>query len=336
MNNSPRLLAFGQLASDYILTHTGKSHLEIPGGEAVYCAAGMRSQGEFPSICARIGEMYPQQWLNRFNSLGISTAGVIVHPDVTDTVRFFAYLSQDTYTQDSPLSHFARLNTELPKALLGYTNPVEQTDSQLQAGIRFIRSTEIPELCLDAQAAHLCPMDYISFYNILHALKQNGFHTISIDPGLGMMNALFFNAFADLVRDVTIFHTNETRLKQLFFGQTEDIWEMAQAVAQWGPEIVVIRSGNQGQYLLDNASKIKWLVPAYPNQLKDAIGAGSVFCGAFLADYLQHFDPLKACLTGSITASFAIEGFGPFYILNTLPELIGMRFEKLHQMVQRV
>ncbi len=76
---------------------------------------------EFPCICARIGEFFPQPWLERFNSLGISTSGVLVHPDVTDTVRFFAYLSEETYTQDSPLSHFARLNMELPKALLGYT-----------------------------------------------------------------------------------------------------------------------------------------------------------------------------------------------------------------------
>ncbi len=109
---------------------------------------------------------------------------------------------------------------------------------------------------------------------------------------------------------------------------------MAQEVAQWGPEIVVVRCGNQGQYMFDKMSKKRWVIPAYPNQLKDAIGAGSVFCGAFLADYLHHFDPLKACLAGSISASFAIEGFGPFYILNTLPELVNLRMEKLQQMVQ--
>ncbi len=336
MDHSPRLITLGLLTRDFILTETGTSHEDVPGGEAIYSAAGMRFMGENPGICARASELYPLEWLELFEKKGIDTEGVRVHPEINDFIRFFAYLNAETISNENPLTHFARFEKPLPKALLGYNNQKQQTDSQTHVSEVFIRGTEIPPTYLDAIGAHLCEMDYLSYMNILHVLKQSNAQTISINPGAGVMNPLFYNLLPDLVRDVTIFHTSESRIRQLFIGKTEDLWEMAAEVSHWGAQFTIIRRGNQGQFFFDQSAKKRWMVPAYPNQPTDPIGAGGTLAGAFLADYLQKYDPLRSCLMGSIAASFAIEGTSPLYLLDALPDLVEMRFQNLREMVQEI
>lgn len=336
MDFLPRLIVLGQLTRDFILTHEVASRADIPGGDAIFSAAGMRFWDEKPGVCARIGEMYPQKWLEAFKANNIDTLGIVTHPEVPDIIRFFRYTSIDSFTQDDPISHYAQLGIPIPKALLGYVNPVQQTDSQTQTAIQHIRSYEVPPAYLDAIAAHLCPLDYVSYTTLLHALHQGSIHTISMDPGEGIMNSLYYTMLPNLVRDANIFHTSEAKIRQLFLGRTEDIWEMAEQIGCWGAEIVVIRSGNQGQYVLDYSSKKRWILSAYPSHVVDPTGAGAVFCGGFLAGYLQHYDPLLACLKGSISASFAVEGSGPLYIMDTLPGLAERRLEKLQETVRLI
>lgn len=336
MDYSPRLITLGALTRDYILSETGAINEDVPGGEAIYSAAGMVFAGEKPGLCARVGELYPQDWLEQFERKGIDISGVLIKPEIEDVIRFFVCLNAESISNENPMTHYARYGKPIPKALLGYINPSQQTDSQTKASDKFIRSTEIPAAYLDAIGAHLCEMDYLSYMSILHALMQRNTRTISVNPGMGTMNSLFYNMFPDLIRDVTIFHTSETRIRQLFYGIGEDLWEMAEAVSLWGPEFVVIRRGNQGQFLYDRASRKHWLVPAYPNQPKDVIGAGGSLCGAFLADYLKNNDPLRACLVGSIAASFAIEGVGPLYQIDALPDLVDMRYNRLKELVQEM
>ncbi len=336
MDFFPRIIVLGRLTRDYILTQEGISRADIPGGDGIFSAVGMRFWDEKPGVCARISETYPQRWLESFETNGINTLGIITHPEIPDTIRFFRYTSPDTFTQDDPITHYAQLGIPIPKGLLGYVNPIQQIDSQTQASLQYIRSYEIPPSYLDAIAAHLCPLDYVSYTTLLHTLNQGGFHTISMDPGEGIMNSLFYSLLPDLVRDATIFQTTESKIRQLFLGRTEDIWEMADQIGSWGAEMVVIYCGSQGQYLLDHSSKKRWVLSAYPSHVVDPTGAGAVFCGGFLAGYLQHYDPLMACLKGSISASFSVEGSGPLYVLDTLPGLAERRLEKLQETVRQI
>ncbi|HPC07253.1 MAG TPA: hypothetical protein PLI60_11085, partial [Anaerolineaceae bacterium] len=89
MDHSPRLITLGVLTRDYILSETGTSHEDIPGGEAVYSAAGMVFAGEKPGLCARISELYPQDWLDQFELKGIDTSGVLIKPEIDDGIQFF-------------------------------------------------------------------------------------------------------------------------------------------------------------------------------------------------------------------------------------------------------
>jgi len=47
----------------------------------------------------------------------------------------------------------------------------------------------------------------------------------------------------------------------------------------------------------------------------DPTGAGDAFCGGFLAGLMMLRDIAAAACLGTISASFAVESFGPFHLL---------------------
>jgi sugar/nucleoside kinase (ribokinase family) len=113
------------------------------------------------------------------------------------------------------------------------------------------------------------------------------------------------------------------------------LWEMAETLAGYGCEIIVIKRGSRGQYLYDHNTHTRWIIPAYPIQVADPTGAGDAFCGGFLAGYRSSYEPLYAALTGNISASMVIEGSHPYYALDALPGLAKARLEALRDRVRK-
>lgn len=81
-------------------------------------------------------------------------------------------------------------------------------------------------------------------------------------------------------------------------------------ISKCGVKIVLVTLGKKG--ILAYFGKEFYFIPACkPTTLKDSTGAGDVFIGAFLAEYVQGREPLWCCCTGSAAASFVIEDVGP-------------------------
>jgi ribokinase len=49
--------------------------------------------------------------------------------------------------------------------------------------------------------------------------------------------------------------------------------------------------------------------------VRDPTGAGDAFCGGFCASLLAADDPVLAACRGTVSASFAVEGFGALHAL---------------------
>lgn len=122
----------------------------------------------------------------------------------------------------------------------------------------------------------------------------------------------------------------------LFQNRTHDLWEMAETLASYGCEFIVIKCGARGQLLYDAATGSRWEVPPYPARFANPIGAGDAFCGGFLAGYRRTYDPLEAVLYGNIAASLVVEGNLATYALDALPGLNLARLESLRQMARKV
>ena len=70
-------------------------------------------------------------------------------------------------------------------------------------------------------------------------------------------------------------------------------------------------------------------IPAVPLNLRDPTGAGDAYCGGFLAGLVATDDPLCAALCGTVSASFAVESFGPFHLLAASRAEAASRFRAL-------
>jgi sugar/nucleoside kinase (ribokinase family) len=335
---SLRYVIAGQLKRDYGLIPDGKALVDIPGGNLIYAAAGFgvwepRNQ---VGLVARVGEDYPREWLVDFNVRGFDIQGIRVLPEAIDLRSFYVYTDIYTRLNENPAAHFTRLQHPFPKALLNYSQVRNTYDSRSQLTQTSLRQSDIPVDYMDATAAHICPIDYLTHTLLPAVLHQNGCTTVTLDPSVGTMTPTFWDDIPALVSGLTAFLPNEEEMRALFQGRSTDLWQMMETITDYGCEIVVVKRGERGQYLYDRATKTHWEISAYPAGVVDPTGAGDSFCGGFLAGYRQTYDPLQAALFGGISASLTIEGSGAFYALDALPGLAHARLEALKEGVRKV
>lgn len=307
----------------------------MPGGGLFYAATGLSIWDNGLGLIGRIGEDYPQDWLEMLSERGIDIRGIHILPESIDLRHFSAYPDADTRITDNPVSHFARQGLEFPKSLLGYTPPSPEIDSRTQLKPLTIRQSDIPGDYLDATAAHICPLDFLSQTLLPAVLRRGNVHTLTLDPGANFMNPTFWDDIPVLLNGLSAFLVSEEKLHNLFQGRSTDLWEMAEQLSSYGCETIVIKRGSRGQYLYNSHNRTRWIIPAYPVQIVDPSGAGDAFCGGFLAGYRETYDPLYATLTGNISAGMVIEGTNPLYALDALPGLAKARLEALRDMVRK-
>jgi sugar/nucleoside kinase (ribokinase family) len=338
-NPTPRDLFVGEFRREYSLTSEEEWILDAPGGNALYAAVGYRvwEKDQVPGLLTRVGEDFPQSWLEDFSNQGLDVNGVVVLPQAVDIRSCFIQQGNSTDLVGDPIPYLSRLGVALPQGLIGYPDSNKKTpDNRRTVKITAIREGDIPPGYLTATGAHLCPMDYLS-HNLLPAiLRQQGFSAITLDPSPSYMNSTYFGDIPALITGLTAFLPSEQDLLTLYKGKSADLWEIAADLGRHGCEFVVIKKGAAGQYLFDTASGRKWEINPYPARVKNLSGAGSSFCGGFLAGFRQTFDPLQAVLYGSVAASLVIEGSGPFFALKALPGLAQARLEALQGAVREV
>jgi hypothetical protein len=326
----------GQLQRNYILLKNGKSLLDVVGGGLLYAATGCAAWDSGIGLISRIGENYPQTWIEQVSQKGFDRQGIHILPESIDLDNFIAYTGSFDPQFDNPVSHFAERGLPFPKALLDYHSNPAQVDSRVRMTSLTLRLDDIPGNYLDANAAHLCPLDYISHSLLAPVFRQGHIHTITLDPSAGYMTPIFWEDIPILLTGITALHVSEKKLFSLFQGRSTDLWEMAEALASYGCETIVIKRGARGQYLYNHSSHTRWTIPAYPAQVIDPTGAGDAFCGGFLAGYQRTYDPLQSVLYGNISASLTIEGNGVFYALDSLPGLAEARMNALKEMVRPI
>lgn len=331
----PRFIIAGLLRREYLLPPVGQPLLDSPGGNLLYAAGGLRVWETEIGLLGRAGEDYPLQWRREFEARGFDTRGLKILPGSLDLRSFLAYSDSFEPTRNNPVSQFARRQLNFPKTLLGYQPPDTKINPR-KPHPHAPTVGDIPEGYSSASAVHLCPMDFTSQGQLLRAFKAGLTTTVTLDPEITYMNPDFLKDLRELLNGLTAFLPSQEELQALFWGRTNDIWEMAETLGSYGCELVVIKRGGQGQYLYDAMGKHRWELPAYASRMADPTGAGDAFCGGFLAGYRKAYDPLEAALYGNVSASLKVEGSGAFYPLDVMPGLAQARLEALRDMVHEV
>lgn len=335
---SPRIIFSGKLTRDYFISAGKEIHLDEMGGNLIYAAAGFKlwETSSPPGLVARIGEDYPQNWLDAFSDRGFDPLGINILPEAVDVRDFYVYESPIKRVSGDPVPYFARLGISFPKALLGYRDNSLMLNSRTALLPISLRQGDIPDLYLEGVSAHLCPLDYLTHSLLPAVFRQAGFTLITLDPATGYMNPTYWNDIPALVTGLTAFMPSEEDLRSLFQGKTDDLWEMAEHIGSYGCDFVVIKRGIRGQVLYDATAKKRYEISAYPAKVENLTGVGDAFCGGFIAGYRRTYDPVEAVLYGNISASVTAEGVGPFYGLDVLPGLPEARLESIRQTIRKV
>ncbi len=331
-----RYVLAGQLRREYLLPPSGQPLIDVPGGNLLYCGAGLSVWDEGIGLLARVGEDYPREWLNMLARSGFILDGVRVMPGSLDVRSFQAFVDLETSVRTNPVSHFARLGLPYPKSLLGYQSPVGGPDDRKQADRTSPHLVDVPKSYAEVKAAHLCPLDFLTHSVFTTEFRRHQPVAVTLDPSPGYMVPAYWLEIRSLLQGVTAFLPSEEDVRSLFLNRLTDLWEMAEALASLGCEIIVIKRGAGGQLLYDARSQNRWEIPAYPSRMVDPTGAGDALCGGFLAGFLKTYDPLQALLHGNVSASLAVEGSGALYALESLPGLAAARLETLSEMVRKV
>lgn len=334
----PRYLLAGQLRRDYAILPSGQPLIDVPGGNLLYAAAGLGvwEPDQCAGLVARVNRKYPQEWVDECARRGFDTRGIRCLPEEIELRAFYAYTSPTTRVTDNPVAHFSRVNLPFPKSLLDYRPSPASQDSRTRLSPTSLRQGDIPGDYLDAIAAHICPIDYLTHSLLPAVLRQRGFTAVTLDPSAGYMNPVYWDDLPALIIGLTAFLPSEEEVRALFQGRSSDLRQMAESLAAYGCDFVVIKRGEGGQLLYDSSRRAFWEVPAYPARLVDPTGAGDAFCGGFLAGYRQTYDPLEATLRGNISASLTIEGSGAFFALDALPGLAQARLDALRESARRL
>jgi sugar/nucleoside kinase (ribokinase family) len=325
----------GGLSQDYYIAHDGEIFLGVLGGEAVYAAAGALVWSATTRIFSRVGSDFPTKWLDEISSAGIDVSGVRVLPEAHETRRFFVYSAIDQRAEVSPAAQFLRMNTPLPKELVGF-DPIARGRAEGETYQPLaVRPDDVPESAAELDGALLCPEDRLCHSLLPMRLRELGVDNVVVDPSPTYMEPGFARDMPSLLNGITAFLPGDEEARSLFRPAMMDILEMADALCAMGCRYAVIKCGAAGVSAADADSGEKWIVPAYPARLRDVTGAGGAFDGGFLTGLVATGDLVEACLRGAVSASLAIEGRGPLYAVDAHPDLAAARLDALRARVTR-
>jgi hypothetical protein len=98
MVETPKFIFAGKLNRDFFITADGKPILDTFGGNLPYAAVGFKIWEESPppGLMARVGEDYPQKWLDDLTAHGFDTQGITMLPDAIDVRNFYVYTDKAT------------------------------------------------------------------------------------------------------------------------------------------------------------------------------------------------------------------------------------------------
>jgi ribokinase len=145
----------------------------------------------------------------------------------------------------------------------------------------------------------------------------------------------FTREIPSLLNGVTAILPSDEEARSLFRPVVKDDLGMAESLCSMGCRYAVIKCGPGGVCAMDGVTGERWIVPAYPARLRDVTGAGGAFGGGFLVGLATTGDLVEACLRGSVSASFAVEGRGALYAIGAHPDLPTARLNALRTRVVR-
>jgi len=292
----------GHLSIDIINLPSRTTPFVVLGGAATYASFAAKRLDATVSVISRVGENFPKAYLWWLDQEGI---------DVSSVRRL---------TKEPTTSFELTYDKNLDKRNLKLKSKGSQLDIE-----------DLPKN-FHAKAIHLAPIANEITYEIVEQLKLQA-DILSLDPqglirnfdeaGNVLDNAEVDNRIFSLIN---IFKSSQDEIF-ILTGETE-IKPAIKAIHDVGVETVIVTLGAKGSVL--SVEGAQYQIEACPSQvLVDPTGAGDVYIGSFLTEYLRQKESLWCAAVGSAAASCVVEGIGSTYFGNK--EEIYRRATALHE-----
>jgi sugar/nucleoside kinase (ribokinase family) len=277
----------GHFSVDTLLLPTRKQPFQVLGGSATYTSFAAKHLDASVCVISKVGANFPEAYLWWVEQEGINIKNVSRHPE-EPTTRF-----ELAYTKDF-VDRTLKLKSKGPP----------------------LRLEDMPK-DFHAKAVHLAPIDNEISYEIAEELKKYS-EVISLDPQ-GLLRS--FDVEGNVSENFEVDNHIFSLINILKASQSEiytltgepELKPAMRAIHDVGVETVIVTMGAKGSVL--SVEGAQYNIPACPSDvLVDPTGAGDVFIGAFLTEYLQQKESLWCAAVGSAAASFVVEGLGPTYL----------------------
>jgi sugar/nucleoside kinase (ribokinase family) len=272
-----RILVVGSVALDSVETVSDRRQ-DILGGSASFFSA-TASILEGVRLVAVVGSDFPEEHVELFGSRRIDLEGLQRVPG--RTFRWSGRYLPDMVgrqTLDTQLNVFESFRPQLPESY---------------------RDTPFVFL------ANIAPTLQLGVLSQMRAPKLVACDTMNFWI-TGQLDAL-----KEVLRSVDVLLLNDEEVKLL--SGRGNLVAAAAAVRAMGPQKIVVKRGDAGAMLFDEAG-VFW-APAFPlTRVVDPTGAGDSFAGGFVS-FLAHSSDLsprgyrRAMIYGSAIASFCVEDF---------------------------
>jgi len=274
------LVTIGHFAVDLIFSPKILNPKVTLGGPATFVSLAANKLGANVGVISKVGKDFHKYsaWL-RENNVNLS----------------WVQIAEDAFTTSFVLTYNG-----------------DQRKLQLKNKAPPITIKDIP-ISLRAKAIHVAPIANELSTDTIRKLR-NKTPLLSIDPqgflrrfnDTGVMRLKRLNNISFL-KQCDVFKSSIQEIEMI--TGTGKLGASVKKISECGVRIVLVTMGRKG-VLAHFGEKFYHIPACKPKILKDPTGAGDVFIGAFLAEYIHGRDPLWCCCVGSAAASFVIEEVG--------------------------
>lgn len=302
-------VTIGEVTLDDTVLEEGHVRRGQTGGGSVYSAFGIRLWNHTVGINAVIGHEYPEAYLEQLRACGIGTSGILRIPGWS--LRLWLLHEENNRKQQVhklQSSTFAELDAVRPNPPLDYLTA---------AGYHIAPST---------------PEGQMRSRDVVRAARPDA--VISLDILIEPFITARLYQDGSALQGINVFSPSIVEVEALWPGTPlERLFPM---LAEQGIRWVAVKMDTRGSIVYDAERRAAYRVPICPADVVDVTGAGDAYSGGFLAGVVDTGDVVEAGLRGTISASFAVETWGAFGMLDAQRAEADRRFDLLRSRVERL
>jgi sugar/nucleoside kinase (ribokinase family) len=278
------IVTVGHFSIDHIRPPRANAFKKALGGSPTYVSLSARKLGTDVGVISKVGDDFPEAYVRLLKRNEIVLFGLKrIEGSVTTSFR------------------------------LEYAN--EHRRLLLRSRAPPILPEDVPQ-GFKADTIHVASIaDEISS-EVVNALHKKA-NVLSLDPqgflrkfdAKGKVSLKHWRA-NEVLEQVDVYKSSVNEIRAV--AEEKNMKKAMNKVRDFGVKVVIVTLGKKGAALsFENTFN---RIPAFPpRKLVDPTGAGDVFAGAFLAEYLHKKDPLWCACVGLAEASFKVETHGPLF-----------------------